>query len=279
MESAEALAAKRRVLVDALMMCLSRSRVVTVVDAKTVRGVLDSAAGELWREGEFRLEPVWKLLVNQPGLTAEDVAPPLLVFKAYEKELCVQVRTPQALSAIPRGEQLKLRDALGIQREDFQRAIEEMRQIAASEQTAGNASALAQQAAKADKPITSRHAQVAVPSKSRTPQAIALSLVAVAGIGLGVWYGLRDSSASFDVSDVAGTLQLSKARVAQGSMAATISDPKWDTLGKEDQKKLALQLMDQEAPKGIHTITLSDEKGATRALVNEGPNGHTAIIP
>jgi hypothetical protein len=280
MESAQSLAAKRRVLVDALMMCLSRSRVTSVVDAKTVRGVLDSAAGELWREGEFRLEPVWKLLIAQPGLTAEEVAPPLLVFKAFEKELGVQVRVPQALSAIPRGEQVKLRDALGIQRPDFQRAVDEMRQIASAEQQSAGAAELAQRAAaQSAAPVTSDVQKVPPGKRARTPLVIALSLVTLAGIGVGVWLGLRDSSAAFDVSDVAGTLQLANARMAQGSMSATITDPRWETLSKEEQKKLALQLIEQEAPKGIHTITLSDDKGATRALLSEGPNGHVAIVP
>ncbi len=132
MESAEAVAAKRRVLIDALMMCLSRSRVVQLVDGKTVRGVIDSASSEMWREGEFRLDPIWKILVAQPELTAEDVAPPLLVFKAYEGELGVAVRVPQALSAIPHGEQIRLRDALGIERADFAKAIDEMKALAAT---------------------------------------------------------------------------------------------------------------------------------------------------
>ena len=85
----------------------------------------------MWREGEFRLDPVWKILIAQPGLSAEDVAPPLLVFKAYENELGVIVRMPQALSAIPRGEQVRLRDALGIQRADFAKAIDDMKALAA----------------------------------------------------------------------------------------------------------------------------------------------------
>src|SRR3954462_4665468 len=105
MESAEALAAKRRILIDALMMCLSRSRVCERVDAATVRSVIDSASRDLWREGEFRLAPLWKLLIAQPELTAEAVAPPLLLFKAYENDLGVLVRMPQQLTAIPRAEQ------------------------------------------------------------------------------------------------------------------------------------------------------------------------------
>ena len=152
MESAEAVAAKRRVLIDALMMCLSKSRVMTVVDATTTRGVLDSASSEMWREGEFRLDPVWKILTAQPGLSAEDVAPPLLVFKAYEKELGVSVRVPQALTAIPRGEQIRLRDALGIERADFAKSIEEMRELAAVEANARQTQNLARAAEAKEEP-------------------------------------------------------------------------------------------------------------------------------
>src|SRR4051812_9629482 len=100
-------------------MCLERSKVCEVVDAQTIRSVLSTAGVEMWREGEFRLEYVWKILCQQPGLTAKEVAPPLLVFKAYEAELGVTVRVPQALSALPRGEQVRLRDELGISKEDF----------------------------------------------------------------------------------------------------------------------------------------------------------------
>jgi hypothetical protein len=276
MESADSVAAKRRALLDALMMCLSRSRVVNIVDAKTVRGVLDSAADDLWREGEFRLEAVWKLLMAQPGLTAEEVAPPLLVFKAFEKELGVAVRVPQALSAIPRGEQVKLRDALGIQRSDFQRALEPLRNIAAAEQPT---SAKRQPARQAAALVASDVQKVKAGTQRRTPVAIALALVTLAGIGLGVRYAVHDSSTAMDVSDVAGTLQLTHARAAQGSMSATITDPRWEPLSKEEQQKLALQLMEAEAPKGIHTIMLSDEKGTTRALISDGAGGRTAIIP
>jgi hypothetical protein len=152
-----------------------------------------------------------------------------------------------------------------------------MRDIAEQEQKASAAADLAREAARTQAPAAPR-AQEATP-KRRPLMLALLSLVAAGGIGLGVWFGLRDSSATLDVGDVAGTLQLANARMGQGSMSATITDPKWDALSKEEQKKLALQLLEQEAPKGIHTITLSDEKGATRALISDGPNGHSAIIP
>ena len=195
------MAAKRRVLVDALMMCLSKSRVVQVVDGETVRGVFDSASKEMWREGEFRLDPVWKILIAQPGLTAEDVAPPLLVFKAYENELGVVVRIPQALSAIPRGEQIRLRDALGIERADFAKAIEEMKALAASESAAQGQQELVRAAEAttrkddARKPATGAHKKVAKqPTAQSRMLAMGLALGALVALGFGVWFALRDTS-------------------------------------------------------------------------------------
>src|SRR5581483_1499256 len=128
MESPE-VALKRRVLVDALTMCLQRSKVCEKIDAATIRSVLENSS-DLWRSGEFHLETVWKILCNQPGLTAKEVAPPLLLFKAYENELGVVVRVPQALSALPRAEQVRLRDELGIPRTEFAGAIAQMQKLA-----------------------------------------------------------------------------------------------------------------------------------------------------
>jgi hypothetical protein len=286
MESAESVEGKRRVLVDALMMCLSKSRVVQVVDGKTVRGVLDSASKEMWREGEFRLDSMWKVLIAEPGLTAEDVAPPLLVFKAYEKELGVAVRLPQALSAIPRGEQVRLRDALGIQRADFAQAIDEMKALASAQQSQQSQQQSLRAAESAvikepRRPAASRQKQKA--GKPATPQskalAVGLALGGVIALGFGVWFALRDTSANYDLSDVAGTLQLAKGRAAGPSLTATIVDPKWESLKPEERKRAAAAVMDVEAAKGIKSLILLDSSGAAKAMVNETPNGRAVILP
>lgn len=289
MESQETVAAKRRVLIDALMMCLQKSRVVQVVDGKTVRSVLDSASKELWREGEFRLEPVWKILVAQPGLTAEDVAPPLLLFKAYENELGVVVRVPQALSAIPRGEQVRLRDALGLERADFAKSIDELKSLAAADSSASSQQQLAR-AAEAGarqeerKPPAAAKARPAKASKApATAQskalAVGLGLGGVAALVFGVWFAFRDTARGYDLSDVAATLQLSDGRAAGPSLTATISDGKWDTMSIDDRKKAAAAVMDVEAGKGIKSLTLLDKSGREAAAVNETPNGRVVMVP
>lgn len=287
MESPEAIENKRRVLVDALMMCLSKSRVVRVVDGNTVRGVLDSASKEMWREGEFRLDPVWKLLIAQPGLSAEEVAPPLLVFKAYEKELGVAVRVPQALSAIPRGEQVRLRDALGIERADFVPAIEQMQALAAAQrdtdshqQILRDAEATVDDGGEPRRPTTARHQPVAPPvTAQRKLVAVGLAIGGVLAMCLGAWWALRDPSVGYDLSDVAATLQLKNGRAVGPSLTATVVDPRWDGLQREERKRVASAIMDVETAKGIRSLILLDRAGATKAMVNETPDGRTVLVP
>jgi hypothetical protein len=279
MESAQAVAAKRRVLIDALMMCLTRSRVVEVVDGKTVHSVIDSASGELWRQGEFRLEPVWKILIAQPGLSAEDVAPPLLVFKAYEGELGVAVRMPQALSAIPRGEQVRLRDKLGIQRADFAKAIDEMKALAAAESTELKKQEILRDAeASYDREDSKSAPKKKPPSPQAKLLALALSVVALLALGTSVWLALRDTASNYNLSDVGGILQLSNGRAVGPSLTATISDPKWDSLAPAERKKTLSAVMDLEVGKGIKSLILLDVTGATRAMVTETPSGRSILL-
>ena len=287
MES-EAVAAKRRVLVDALMMCLSKSRVVEIASEATIRGVIGSASTEMWREGEFRLDPVWKILIAQPGLTAEDVAPPLLVFKAYENELGVVVRVPQALSAIPRGEQVRLRDKLGVQRADFAKAIEELKGLAAAEaatqsqqQAARTAEAATTRKEEARKqPPSGANKRVAKPKAApNKPLAIALGVGGVLALAFGVWFALRDTSSGFDLSDVSSTLQLMHGRAVGPTLTATIADPKWDSMSVPDRKKTAAAVMDVEAAKGIKALTLLDGSGHEAAAVHETPSGRIVMVP
>lgn len=283
MESAEAVAAKRGVLIDALMMCLEKSRVCQVVDSKTVRGVIDSAFGELWREGEFRLDPVWKLLITQPGLSAEEVAPPLLVFKAYEKELGVRVRVPQALSAIPRGEQVKLREQLDIQRADFQRAIDDMTELVAEqkrevehEQVMREAEIAAQ--GPEGSVSTTRIPKVKQAGGNRIGLAAALAIIGVIAAGASIWLSARDTATTYDLSDVAGTLALASGKTGGGSLTATIVDPRWDTMSTEERKRAVASVFDIEFTKGIRALTLLDGAGNSRALAGEGPDGRFIMI-
>jgi hypothetical protein len=223
------------------------------------------------------------------------VAPPLLAFKGYEQELGVQVRMPQALTAIPRADQVRLRETLGLQRADFQRAIDEMREFAAAEARL-RVSSRSMRAVSGTQPITAAAtpspsgtslpvvpepasaAQPAAPSDKRA-LALVLGLLGLVGVALGAWLSLRDTASSFALDDVAATLQLGKGRAAGGSLTAVIQDPRWETLSPEERRKTVSAVMDTEQTKGIKVLTLLDGTGNLRAMVSDGPNGRDILLP
>jgi hypothetical protein len=250
-------AAKRKVLVDALTMCLDRSKVKELVSVDTIRSILQSASRELWREGEFRLELVWKILCQQPGLSAQEVAPPLLAFKALEAELGVDVRVPQAISSLPVAEQNRLRDELPLR--DFAKAIAEMKAIAEEEAKRGAAPTIAdaaREASQQDAPVK--------PRPKRTGLAIALGVFTALALSSSFYIALRDAAKDVDVSGLAPILRLADARRAEGSLVARIADPRWETMSKEEQRRLAVQLFDRVEVNGVRALTLTDANGRVR---------------
>src|SRR2546423_474312 len=156
---------KGRVLVDALLLCLARSSVAKAIDVQTLRSVFESALGELWREGEFRLQPVWKILTSQPGVSSKELAPVMLVFKTLEERLMVQVRLPDPLASLPKSELLRLRDAIVVDADELGRAVAE---IQAKAQVERNQAARAEQSAQAAQAASRRTPPPGVPAR-RTP--------------------------------------------------------------------------------------------------------------
>lgn len=275
MEQPGGVAAKRRVLVDALTMCLQRSKVGQHVNADTLRTVLTSAMAEMWREGELRLDTVWKILTQQPGLSAKEVAPPLLLFKAYEEELGVAVRLPQALAAVPRSEQVRLRDELKITKDDFAKVVGELQAIARAEQDAKQKEQVADvDEVKRERSMGTKAApqQIATPTAGQRPAkkplakgaAAALMAVALLICAGSLYFAFRSNAESADFSDVAALLKIDQGEHAGGSWSGVITDPKWDQLGKAERQALAVQVFDHEAGKGVVSLTLRDPRGEVR---------------
>jgi negative regulator of sigma E activity len=269
----EEVAARRRVLVGALTRCLDASRVKDIVPVDSIRSILESAAGELWREGEFRLEMVWKILCQQPGLSPEEVAPPLLLFKSFESDLEVAVRLPPALSALPPGEQTKLREQVTLSREDFTSELKRLAEAAAAAATAETTqppkkieiAQAAQAAVEATQPPKTKRKPI---TRGQKIAAIAVALVAVAASGVSAFFVLRDPAQENDVADVAPILQLADGKRVEHSLSARIVDTRWDTLGRDEQKRIATQLFDHEKQKGVQVLTLTDGAGRVRVSAN-----------
>jgi|GEM_PF-2735242 len=286
MQWPEGVAARRRVLVASLVHCLVRSKVCEVVDAATVQSVLNTAAAELWREGEFRLEYVWRMLCQQPELSAQIVAPPLLAFRSVEELLGVEVRLPPALVGLPKPEQARLLEELKFDRPAFEAQLGKLleAEVAAEalesvKQQGQKAEAQRQEIALEAAPLTAPG--VVSPAKiaaRRRRWALGLSTLALLSATAAVTLVLLDNPAPFSTTDTDSVLRLTNGRRKGKTMVAELSDPRWEPLGRDEQQRIVERLFDLELPKGIFSISLSDSTGRVRAVAGEFEGSRSVMI-
>jgi hypothetical protein len=302
MQWPEGVQARRRVYVDTLTFCLQRSKVAAVADPQTVRSVLQSASGELWREGELRLELVWKILTQQPGLSASDVAPPLLLFKSLESELAVDVRLPMALSSLPKGEQKKLLDELTatVPRDEVLKQLTALVEGARSEEDRARAEERTRAATAAPAPTNAASraladaAAAAAAATSETPPKgavtpphnparrkrvaialVSLALVANAVAALQIFRGRPQAMAVDEMSTV---IRISDGKRVGESLVAKLIDARFDQAPAEEQQKLVARLFEIAARSGIRSVTLVDARGRTRVIASEIDGKRTVVV-
>ena len=123
---------KRKILVDLLCLCIERSQLVKVLSVDTVRYVIESALGQIYREGEFRLEPLWAILSKEPGLTAEMSAAPLLAFKGLEEQINLRIRLPADVIGMQPTRAAELQRAVDLPSERVAALVDELRSAEAA---------------------------------------------------------------------------------------------------------------------------------------------------
>lgn len=270
MEAVEAVAAKRKILVELLSMCIERSKVSEVVNGDTIRMVLKGAVAEMWREGEFRLDAVWKILSKEPGIDPKDASVPLLVFKTYETELGVPVILPEELQSVSPEERMILRGAIGLSDSDFAAALETLREIAAEEESSRNAKQLVSDASlqgqqQGPEPKGKRGA-----GGARVITVIGAAVLLFVGMPVSLyWTIFRDKTQMAEVAELAPILQLTGGRRREGSMVATISDPKWANLSRDERRAVAEKVFDVLTRQGVQVLTLLDSANRPSVLATD----------
>jgi hypothetical protein len=253
---------------ELLALCISKSRVGSLVAAETVRSVLESAAAEMWRPGEFRLEVVWKILRHQPGLSEADAAAPLLVFKTYEEELRVTIKLPAELSSVSPEERLILRDQLGMSAEDLTKVVDQFWEAEATAEGARKAAQAAGEATRAG-PASRATPRDLKSVSPRRPLLVAASIAfAIGAAGFAAWR-ISGRPTRVNVGDVADLLLLEGAVRQEQTLAARIVDPKWEHLSDAEKQRIADELFSREVVKGVQAMTLVDDRSRVRVLAAE----------
>jgi len=262
---------KRRLLIEGLIICLQHSaEVKALVPADTARSVFGSASSDLWREGGFRLETVWKILCQQPGLDPNTAALPLLAFKSFESILGVTVILPSALTSIAPDEQARLASLLPLDAEQF--------------------SSLLKQAVVDSAPVHDVAEMVAAAasdsgggSRAGGPGARSIGTGPIVGLVTAVVIALLfvvlGRPSKMDVSMTSSVLVLDHATRQSKAMTATIIDARWASMAKDEKTRVAQELFKLVAGKGIEDMALTDESGAVAVFARQADGEVHVLIP
>ncbi len=275
----DAFAPKRKLLVEALATCAEVATREHDITIDTLRSLFASAMSEWWREGELRLDPAWKMLCNQPGLTPQAVAPPLLLMRSYESKLDVKVRLPDALSAIPPSEQQRLLDTIDQATRDRVLAVIEQAKITADKEQAEADKAQRDRAPTATRPAVpaepAKTPSAPTPSAARQAQlkqqrlrkaAFVLFPLSLVTLAIALFISLRPTATPFDLTPHATILKMSSAKRDGKSLNAVIADPKWNAANQQAKEKIVRDLLESLIANGINVVTLQDENERVRAI-------------
>lgn len=284
----DAFAHKRRLLVEALAACADVSTRAHGINIDTLRSLFTGGMREWWREGELKLEPAWKILCAQEGMTPLTVAPPLLLLRSFESKLDVRVRLPDALSAIPESEQQRLLDTIdAATRATVGAAIDKAKvdadQAAKADELAADKAAARPPGVSAELRKTASSQRAAAPAAPAAPpvdsrakaeaaklrnRKIAFTLLPVSmlAVGLALFLSLRPTASDFDVAQHEAVLKLQSGRRDGKSLTAVVVDPRWKSGSKDVREKLARSLFEAVIANGIQMVTLLDENERVRAV-------------
>src|SRR5437763_146642 len=95
---------RKKLLIETLLVALRSSEIARVVDVGTLEYFLDSSFDEMFHGTTFQLTRLWNILIAEPGIEPRMVFPPLLAYKAWERQLGVQVALPQPMLTLSQEE-------------------------------------------------------------------------------------------------------------------------------------------------------------------------------
>lgn len=281
MESLD-VASKKKVLVETLTACLERSKVGQVVTGDTLRLVLSSAATEMWREGEFRLEYVWKILCQQPGLTPQDIAPALAAFKTTEAVLDVEVQLPTAFAQLSEEDLRKYAAQIGLDDAVLHPLITSFRDAALRDRNNSiENERITREQKRHDAETPEPEAAIVVPVKGKQRNyrkvAYILSAITVVALGVSGYIAFGNTAKEEDLSEFSAILPLEGAKRDGASLVAHLADPSWDGLPTEQKQAITKQLFEKVKERGIQSMTLLDAENNQKVMASE-IGGETLIL-
>jgi len=244
------------VIIDALVLVFSRSKIKDIVGTDALRSVLDIQYKDLISGNTFDLQGVWDLLAEQPGFDAEFAKPPVARFKQLEGPLGIRIVLPASMKDIGPVEIASTAAECKVPEPELAKIIARHDPRKKAERAARRTES---QAPPASPPVD-------LPARRRTLILIAACGAALAAsgfVGLQVYQALAPS-ASYDKMAMTGLdgIPVKKAERQGRQAVVQLSDDSW--LSKRDSAALEKALTALDA-KGIEVLVVRDTKGAVKA--------------
>ncbi|MCG8418330.1 MAG: hypothetical protein MJE77_10345 [Proteobacteria bacterium] len=255
----------KHVIIGALVLACSHSRMRDIVGTDALRSVLDVEYRELIAGGTFDLQPVWELFEAQPGFDPQAAVAPLSRFKSWERQLGIEVTMPVSLRNLTANEQAEHAAECDVPQRELKGVL----------RSAGGDHADVDRTEPSRRISTQMGVELGVESGADSSPGRRLMIAVVASIVGLLGFGLAGSSAYRECvpraqyatfsAHFAGQLPIQGAERFGREVRATLSDEGWLNQPEETRKSQLGQALRTIASQGIDVLFLRDKAGKVRA--------------
>lgn len=250
----------KQVVIDALVLVFSRSKLRDVVGTDALKVVLDVQYREMLRGSELHLEPLWSLLVEQPGFDEQAARPPIARFRRLGERLGITVILPSAMASCDELEIAALSAACEVPDNEVDKILRQHDPSLAAEREAKRAAAV--DAALDAQPRPSAFG-------TRTPLLVVAAVVALGAFaftGWQVYQAFAGPTVSFQPLQVqVEGLPVKDATRRQNEGVIKLSDDGWLRKPAADRESMLARALDQVSSRGIDVLVVMDSAGVIRA--------------
>jgi hypothetical protein len=265
--------ASKRVIIDAIVLAFSKSDVRDVVGTDALKMVLEGRYLEMVKTpGVLNLQPVWDLLLTQPGVSADQVKPAFARIKLWENRLHVPIVLPKDLDTLTSVERDRLAQKCRASDEELARILNP---------GAGAGAARPREAPVASAPhLSGPIKDTPQPSSTRKTIAYALFAIGIIGAGFSTYWALGGSKIdSLTPAQVSTEIPLKGAKRSGETIGAVLADTgAWMAHSESDRKRMLVQAMEKTQALGAARVVLMDEKGQVYGQAQLGEDGKPQAI-
>lgn len=278
--------ASKRVIIEALVLVFSRSKISKLVGTDALRTVLTAEYRQHVSAGKLNFEPLWTLLEAQPGFDPQLAAAPICRFKTWEKLFGLQVILPPALSSLSDTEIREQAMSCDVPAKELQALLRSQTTPPPDDISLPANSAAARRAEKAKRigrESGSLRARKSVASQPKNRRkilqigAIAVTVVAFGIAGARLYKGCNPEAEYqvVSISTLSQVLPISKTDRLGGQVRAHLSNDGWLSKDEAARKADLQAAFAAVQPTGANALLIYDTRGALKASVQ--PLSATAL--